>query len=126
VRELLGSSDARLVRGGAAALARLGDEESCGRLVELLSSEDPLTVSTVHWGLKLYSGLELPADPEAWARWYARERAWFDTALPALRDAIATQDPDRLIEPLNEAVTHPLFKHRIAAAIEPLLDSDNA
>lgn len=126
VRELLGSSDARLVRGGAAALARLGDEESCGRIVELLSSEDALTVSTAHWGLKLYSGLDLPPDAEAWTRWYERERAWFETALPVLREAIAAQDADRLIAPLNETLTHPLYKHRIAAAIEPLLDSDNA
>lgn len=126
LRDLLDASDARLVRGGAAALARLGDEESCARLVALLGDDDPLTASTAHWGLKQLSGLDLPADAEAWGRWHERERDWFDTAYPVLCAAIAASDADRLMGPANDALTHPLFKHRIAAVIEPLLESDNA
>lgn len=126
LRDLLDATDARLVRGGAAALARLGDEESCGRLVALLSDDDALTASTAHWGLKQLSGVDLPADAEAWARWHEREREWFDSAFPALSEAIAAGDADGLMSPATDALTHPLFKHRIAAALTPLLESDNA
>lgn len=62
---------------GAAAEPKRDDRASVDILIKALSTRDADTRARVHAHLRRLTGQELPADPKAWASWWAGARADF-------------------------------------------------
>ncbi len=73
-----GSSDAYQARQAARALTVWPLEQAAPALLQLLHAGNPELAGVAGQQLRSMTGLQLPNDPEAWARWYAdfREGRW--------------------------------------------------
>jgi HEAT repeat protein len=121
VRSLLDERNPGLARAAVNALARLGDPDPVGDLIELLASEDTGLARTAYAGLKQLTGLRLRESPGPWAAWHAEQVAWADAALDRTLDALLDAELAVVLEALRELQQHPLERHLIAEEVAGLL-----
>lgn len=121
LRSFCESTDSGLRRCAALALARLGDEDSCGPIIALLDGKHPATIAAAEKSLTLLTGVALGRDSKAWTHWREREQEWFETYHQRLLEELASNDSKRIAEAVREWAGHRLFRHQAALAVTPLL-----
>lgn len=123
LRAFCESTDSGLRRCAALALARLGDEESCGLIIALLDSKNAATIATAEKCLTTLTGVAFGRDSKAWMTWREGEQEWFDTHHLRLLEELASNDSRRVAEAARELAGHRLFRHQAAMAVTPLLNA---
>jgi HEAT repeat protein len=121
----LDSSDGRLQRAAAILLARMGDDECCQRLAQLLDNEDELTAATAHTSLKSITGQSFDAVRDQWLHWLEQENAWLVDGFAKAEESIATGLPENVLAGAAAMVEHRLYRHRAARALEPAFTHDD-
>jgi hypothetical protein len=121
----LDSTDGRLQRAAATLLTRIGDDECCLRLAQLLESEDELTAATAHTSLKSITGQTFEADREPWSTWLEVENAWLLEEFAKAEESIASGLPENVLAGAAACLEHRLYRHRTARALETAFAHDD-
>jgi hypothetical protein len=110
-------------RAAIVALTAMGDDDSIGALIGLLTSESAGLRENAHWGLKQLTGLGLSSAPEVWTRWHQGELYWLVREKPRAFQLLRERNPATATDALREILLHPLARHELAAALPDLLKS---
>jgi len=121
VHWLVDNPDANIRREAALALGNLQDSTSCPKLIQMLQDSDRRVVGAALWALRNMSERNFAADVQLWLGWYEDERAWFEGPAVELESELRSPDPARVTHAVALLCHHPLFKHRLAATLGPLL-----
>lgn len=121
VRPHLDPEDTALCRAAIPALVALGDRDSIGPLIELLSNEARGLREGALWALRRLTGLELSGNPETWARWYQAEQAWLVRERPRAFQRLRSNDAGQAADALREVLGHPLAREELCEALPDLL-----
>jgi hypothetical protein len=121
VRAYCEGADSGFQRIAASALARLGDEDSCGAIIAMLDSKNTMTISSAEKSLTTLTGISLGRDSKAWTEWHEQEVEWFETNHARLLEEIASGELKRASDAIREFAAHKLYRHEAALAVQPLL-----
>ncbi len=110
-------------RAAIVALTALGDNDSIGGLIALLTSESTGLRENAHWALKQLTGLSLSSTPEVWTRWHQGELFWLVRQKPRAFQLLQERNPAVAADALREILEHPLARHELATALPDLLKS---
>jgi hypothetical protein len=110
-------------RAAIVALTALGDTESIGGFISLLTSESAGLRENAHWALKQLTGLSLSPAPEVWTRWHQGELFWLVRQKPRAFQLLRERNPAVAADALREILEHPLARHELATALPDLLKS---
>jgi HEAT repeat protein len=125
VRRRLDSTSESSCRAAVLALGALEDVDSLPRLIELLDTDSIGLVHDAHWSLQRISGVSLPSDADAWWTWFDAESQWRGNELETLLADVESGDLDRCARALQAVSAHWLYRHEIADALLPQLESDD-
>lgn len=126
VRLYLSSSHPRMRRQAALSLGSMRASGSVADLIALLDDVERRVQRAAHWSLGRISGLELPADPEAWTRWHEAELEWLDTRCAALIESLEAGEAARVIDATRMLSLHPVHAASACEALEGLLEHEDA
>lgn len=110
-------------RAAITALTALGDLESIGAFIALLSSEDRGLRENAHWGLKELTGLSFSATPETWSRWHQSELSWMVRARAREFHRLQQGDAAEAADALRTILSHPFARGELCATLPELLKS---
>lgn len=110
-------------RAAIVALTALGDNDSIGGFIALLTSESSGLRENAHWALKQLTGLSLSPTPEVWTRWHQGELFWLVRQKPRAFQLLRERNPAVAADALREILLHPLARHDLEAALPDLLKS---
>lgn len=110
-------------RAAVTALTALGDLESVGTFITLLSSEDGGLRENAHWGLKQLTGLSFSPTPETWSRWHQSELSWMVRARAREFHRLQQGDAAEAADALRAILSHPFARGELCATLPELLKS---
>lgn len=126
LRSYCEGTDAGLQRIAASALARLGDDESCGAMIAMLDGKNTLTINSAEKALTQLTGLALGRNSKPWTKWREHETEWFETNYARLQEELASGEAGRVADAVRDLAGHRLFRHQAALAVLPLLGTADA
>lgn len=121
IRPYLDPENPGLCRAAIPALVALGDRDSIGPLIELLSEETRGLREGALWALRQLTGLQLSGNPETWARWYQAEQAWLLRERPRTFQRLRSNDAGEAASALRDVLAHPLAREDLCEALPDLL-----
>lgn len=125
VRGSLASLDPRVQRSAATVAGHVRDFDAVDPLLGLLESPDARVRAAVRWSLGELAGRDLGASELDWRAWYQGELEWWDARSAELFSALAGEQSAAMHEALIELAEHPLFRHKAAVGMGPLLVRDD-
>jgi len=124
VRPYLWDPDPTIRREAIFAVAALRDEESIGRLIQLLGQSEGTLHEASHQALREITGLAFADITARWRIWFATEQSWYRDHAPQLTGSLDDADPGTVGKALNEIVQRTLFHRELAGEVERVLDRD--
>jgi len=126
LRRSLESSDPQVARLAVHGLGRWRDEGSLADMIELLESADAGAARVLQSALQEISGITTRWDCASWRSWFSDQQSWHRDALEGTLDALASEEPARVITALRELSERRLYHREIAPRIAPLLGDESS
>lgn len=119
---LLRSPELGVRKHALRALGDLGLSASIPHLIQVLQSADTGGEhGMAHSALRRITRLELPAQAEAWTRWYEEEQRWLDEEGAGALERLDSTSDAEVVASIQALSARQLHRDRIARSLVPLL-----
>ncbi|MEM8712862.1 MAG: HEAT repeat domain-containing protein [Planctomycetota bacterium] len=125
LRRYLSDMDARSRAEAARLLASVGDHQAIPMLVPLVGDSEAPVRRAAHVSLKELTGLRFGPSPGRWQSWYAREARWWESEGQDLVRNLEALELPQLLDALNRATQHALYRRELGPVIARLLSHRN-